>query len=65
ATTVKSKIYRPVAAEKIPYTVVCCDFFAGFTLPTLAQTRAPRHPREKVIILEDGNIKGTICKWIS
>ncbi|KAK4562690.1 hypothetical protein RGQ29_005262 [Quercus rubra] len=53
----KSKINQTVAAEKIPYTIVCSNCFSGFHLPTLAQTGASGPPRERVIILGDGNPK--------
>ncbi|KAK4562813.1 hypothetical protein RGQ29_005344 [Quercus rubra] len=45
---IKSKIHRTVAAEKIPYTIVCSNCFSGFHLPTLAQIGASGpHKREE------------------
>ena len=58
-SAIKSKIQQMIAAEKIPYTIVCSNCFSGFHLPTLAQTGASGPPRERVIILGDGNPKGT------
>ncbi|KAG1342804.1 hypothetical protein COCNU_05G010330 [Cocos nucifera] len=48
----KAHIRRAIEAEGIPYTIVCCNCFAGYFLPTLAQ---PEPPKEKVTILGDGN----------
>ncbi|XP_030944363.1 phenylcoumaran benzylic ether reductase Pyrc5-like [Quercus robur] len=56
-SAIKSKIQQMIAAEKIPYTIVCSNCFSGFHLPTLAQTGASGPPRERVIILGDGNPK--------
>ena len=53
----KAHIRRAIEAEGIPYTIVCCNCFAGYFLPTLAQ---PEPPKEKVTILGDGNPIGTL-----
>ncbi|XP_062080319.1 phenylcoumaran benzylic ether reductase TP7-like [Humulus lupulus] len=58
AFAVKSQIRRAVEAEGIPYTYVACNYFAGYFLPTLVQSGATAPPRDKVIILGDGNPKG-------
>lgn len=56
----KAKIRRAIEAEGIPYTYVPSGFFSGFFLYNLSQPRgrATAPPREKVVILGDGNPKG-------
>lgn len=49
----KSKIRRAIESEGIPYTIVCSNAFAGFTLPALAKS-------EEVIVYGDGNTKGIL-----
>uniref|UniRef100_A0A7N2MYR8 NmrA-like domain-containing protein n=1 Tax=Quercus lobata TaxID=97700 RepID=A0A7N2MYR8_QUELO len=46
-SAIKSKIHQMIAAEKIPYTIVCSNCFSGFHLPTLAQTGASGPPQRK------------------
>lgn len=58
AFATKAKIRRDVEAAGIPYTYVSSNFFAGYFLPTLAQAGATAPPRDKVVILGDGNPKG-------
>ncbi|XP_057794012.1 isoflavone reductase-like protein [Salvia miltiorrhiza] len=55
----KAKIRRAIEAEAIPYTYVSSNYFAGYSLPTLAQpgAYAPPPPRDKVVIYGDGNAK--------
>ncbi|KAK4742038.1 hypothetical protein SAY87_000039 [Trapa incisa] len=53
----KIAIRRLVEAEGIPHTFVSSNFFAGYFLPTLSQPGATAPPRDKVIILGDGNPK--------
>jgi uncharacterized protein YbjT (DUF2867 family) len=48
---------RAVEAAGIPYTYVSCNFFAGYFLPNLCQSGSTAPPREKVVILGDGNPK--------
>ncbi|KAL2458076.1 Isoflavone reductase-like protein P3 [Forsythia ovata] len=57
AFATKAQIRRAIEAEKIPYTYVSSNYFAGYSLPTLAQLGATAPPRDKVIILGDGNAK--------
>ncbi|RYR49202.1 hypothetical protein Ahy_A07g035517 isoform B [Arachis hypogaea] len=57
AFATKSKIRRTVEAEGIPYTYVSSNFFAGYFLPNLSQPGATSPPRDKVVILGDGNAK--------
>ncbi|GAB4853883.1 Phenylcoumaran benzylic ether reductase Pyrc5 [Ancistrocladus abbreviatus] len=54
---VKAHIRRTVEAEGIPYTYVSSNFFAGYFLPNLSQPGATTPPRDKVVILGDGNPK--------
>lgn len=58
AFATKAKIRRTIEAEGIPHTYVASNFFAGYFLPTLNQPGATAPPREKVVILGDGNPKG-------
>jgi hypothetical protein len=61
----KAKIRRTIEAEGIPYTYVSCNAFAGYFLPTLGQQNVTAPPRDKVVILGDGNVKGNILQKIS
>ncbi|CAA2994376.1 isoflavone reductase [Olea europaea subsp. europaea] len=54
---VKAQIRRTTEAEGIPYTYVSSNYFAGYSLPTLVQPGVTAPPRDKVIILGDGNPK--------
>lgn len=58
AYAAKAKFRRDVEAEGIPYTYVVCNFLSGFFLPTLNQPGATAPPRDKVVVLGDGNTKG-------
>ncbi|OVA07059.1 NmrA-like [Macleaya cordata] len=58
----KAKIRRAVEAAGIPYTYVSSNFFAGYFLPNLSQPGATAPPRDKVIILGDGNAKAVFNK---
>ncbi|GAA0187428.1 oxidoreductase [Lithospermum erythrorhizon] len=53
----KAEIRRSIEAEGIPYTYVSSNCFAGYFLPSLSQLGATAPPRDKVIILGDGNAK--------
>lgn len=57
---IKAKIRRSIEAAGIPYTYVSSNYFAGYSLPTLAQPGAfaPPPPKDKVVIYGDGNAKG-------
>ena len=57
---VKAKIRRAVEAEGIPYTYVASYCLNGHFLPNLSQPEATAPPRDKVVILGDGNPKGKI-----
>ncbi|MED6204338.1 hypothetical protein PIB30_008153 [Stylosanthes scabra] len=57
AFATKSNIRRTVEAQGIPYTYVSSNFFAGYFLPNLSQPGATSPPRDKVVILGDGNSK--------
>ncbi|KAF7840959.1 isoflavone reductase-like protein [Senna tora] len=58
----KAKIRRAIEAEGIPYTYVCNNFFSGYFLPSLLQPGASSPPRDKVVILGDGNPKAVFNK---
>lgn len=55
---VKAQIRRAVEAEGIPHTYVSCSCFAGYFLPTMVQPGLTAPPRDKVVIMGDGNAKG-------
>ncbi|OAY85818.1 isoflavone reductase-like protein isoform X1 [Ananas comosus] len=57
AFAIKVQIRRAIEAEKVPYTYVSSNFFAGYFLPTLGQAGATGLPTDKVTILGDGNTK--------
>ncbi|KAI4327625.1 hypothetical protein L6164_020062 [Bauhinia variegata] len=54
---IKSKFRRTVEASGVPYTFVTSNAFAGYFLPTLGQQNVTAPPRDKVVILGDGNVK--------
>lgn len=58
AFKIKAQIRRYIESEGIPYTYVASNFFAGYIIPTLAQPNVSAPPRDKVVILGDGNVKG-------
>lgn len=53
----KVQIRRAIEAEGIPYTIVASNYFAGYSLPTLAQSDSFGPPTDKVVIFGDGNTK--------
>lgn len=57
---VKAQVRRAVEAAGIPYTYVSANNFAGLFLPSFSQPGATTPPRDKVVILGDGNAKGTL-----
>ncbi|GAB2246720.1 hypothetical protein Droror1_Dr00006602 [Drosera rotundifolia] len=59
---IKAGIRRAIEAEGIPYTYVSSNFFSGYFLPNLSQPGATAPPREKVVILGDGNAKAIFNK---
>ncbi|GLT58018.1 hypothetical protein SLA2020_309450 [Shorea laevis] len=61
---VKNQVRRAIEAEGIPYTYVSCHYFAGWFFPSLLQPGATTPPRDKVIILGDGNVKGVYNKEV-
>ncbi|XP_045817405.1 isoflavone reductase [Trifolium pratense] len=54
----KASIRRVIEAEGVPYTYLCCHAFTGFFLRNLAQVNTTDPPRDKAVILGDGNVKG-------
>lgn len=54
----KASIRRVIESEGVPYTYLCCHAFTGYFLRNLAQLDAIEPPRDKVVILGDGNMKG-------
>lgn len=62
AFVTKANIRRATEAAGIPYTYVSANFFAGYFLPTLNQPGVTAPPRDKVVILGDGNPKAIFNK---
>lgn len=62
AFAVKAKIRRAIEAAGIPFTYVSSNFFAGYFLPNLSQPGATAPPRDKIVILGDGNPKAVFNK---
>ncbi|CAN6446674.1 unnamed protein product [Victoria cruziana] len=58
----KAQIRRDIEAEGIPYTYVCCNFFAAYFLPNMSQPGLTSPPRDKIVILGDGNPKAVFNK---
>ncbi|GLU02891.1 hypothetical protein SLE2022_201240 [Rubroshorea leprosula] len=58
----KVKIRRAVEAAGVPYTIVSSNFFAGIFLQTFVQFGATAPPRDKVVILGDGNPRAVFNK---
>ncbi|KAH9621783.1 hypothetical protein KSS87_016564 [Heliosperma pusillum] len=58
----KVEIRRAVEAQGIPFTYVVSNFFADYFLRGLSQPGATSPPRDKVIILGDGNPKAIFTK---
>jgi len=58
----KAKVRRAIEAEGISYTYVSSNCFAGYFIPTLAQAGLTAPPRDKVVILGDGNAKAVYVK---
>ncbi|XP_007046889.2 PREDICTED: isoflavone reductase-like protein isoform X2 [Theobroma cacao] len=59
---IKAKIRRAIEAEGIPYTYISSNAFAGHFLPNLMQENATVPPRDKVVILGDGNSKAVFVQ---
>lgn len=62
AFATKASIRRAIEAEGIPYTYVSSNFFSGYFLPSLNQPGAAAPPRDKVVILGNGNLKGNVSQ---
>nr|AAF64179.1 phenylcoumaran benzylic ether reductase homolog TH4 [Tsuga heterophylla] len=59
---VKAKVRRAIEAEGIPYTYISSNCFAGYFLPGLGQPGLTTPPRDKIVILGDGNAKVVYAK---
>jgi len=58
----KAKVRRTIEAEGIPHTYISSNYFAGHFIPSLGQSGLTAPPRDKVVILGDGNAKA--CLWL-
>ncbi|XP_011048232.1 PREDICTED: isoflavone reductase homolog isoform X2 [Populus euphratica] len=58
----KANIRRAIEAEGIPYTYVSSNSFSGYYLLSFNQPGATAPPRDKVVILGDGNPKAVFNK---
>ncbi|KAM3709581.1 hypothetical protein ACJW31_02G182400 [Castanea mollissima] len=59
---VKASVRRSIEAEAIPYTYLVSNGFAGYFLPNFGHAGATAPPRDKVIIIGDGNPKAIFVK---
>lgn len=57
----KAEVRRAVEAAGIPHTYIACYGFASYFVDGFAQENATSPPRDKVIILGDGNAKAIFC----
>jgi len=62
AFATKANVRRAIEAEGIPYTYVSSNFFSGYFLLSFNQPGATAPPRDKVVILGDGNPKGNVSQ---
>nr|B9HRL7.1 RecName: Full=Phenylcoumaran benzylic ether reductase POP1; Short=PCBER-Pop1 [Populus trichocarpa] len=62
AFATKANVRRAIEAEGIPYTYVSSNFFSGYFLLSFNQPGATAPPRDKVVILGDGNPKAVFNK---
>uniref|UniRef100_R7W1C3 Isoflavone reductase-like protein n=1 Tax=Aegilops tauschii TaxID=37682 RepID=R7W1C3_AEGTA len=53
----KARCVRAIESERIAYTYISSNFFAGRFLRSLAQIGVTEPPTEKVLIMGDGNVK--------
>lgn len=60
--TEKAEIRRLVEAEGIPYTIISCNFFMSFLIPSLVQPDLETPPRDKATIFGYGDTKGVFVK---
>lgn len=60
--TEKAEIRRLVEAEGIPYTIISCNFFMSFLIPSLVQPDLETPPRDKATIFGYGDTKGMLIK---
>ncbi|KAH9294326.1 hypothetical protein KI387_040473, partial [Taxus chinensis] len=58
----RSKSYRAIEAEGIPYTYVCSNYFATYFVPNLGQLGLTVLLRDTGSILGDGNAKVVFVK---
>ncbi|KAI3704026.1 hypothetical protein L1987_74231 [Smallanthus sonchifolius] len=56
-SAIKAQIRRATEARGIPHTYIISNCFNSYFLPTLAQSGVTAPPRDKVVILGDGNAK--------
>ncbi|KAK7822612.1 isoflavone reductase like protein pcber [Quercus suber] len=59
---VKASVRRSIEAEEIPYTYLVSNGFAGYFLPNFGHAGATAPPRDKVVIIGDGNPKAIFVK---
>ncbi|OWM83838.1 probable pinoresinol-lariciresinol reductase 3 [Punica granatum] len=58
----KAEIRRMVEAEGIPYTIISCNFYMSYLLPSLVQPGLKAPPRDEVTIFGEGNTRGVFVK---
>ncbi|XP_047309236.1 probable pinoresinol-lariciresinol reductase 3 [Impatiens glandulifera] len=60
----KSVIRRFMETEGIPYTIISCNFFMSYLLPSLVQPGQKKPPTENITIFGDGNVKGVFMNKV-
>lgn len=58
----KAEIRQLVEAQNIPYTVISCNFFMSYLLPSLVQPGLKAPPRDKCTVFGNGDVKGVFMK---
>ncbi|KAH7850351.1 hypothetical protein Vadar_031494 [Vaccinium darrowii] len=58
----KAQVRRAIEAEGIPHTFVSSNYFAGYNLPHFGQPDLSAPPRDRAIILGDGNPKAVFVE---
>ncbi|WOH03644.1 hypothetical protein DCAR_0623043 [Daucus carota subsp. sativus] len=58
----KAEIRQLVEASSIPYTVISCNFFMSYLLPSLVQPDLKAPPRDKYTVFGSGDVKGVFMK---
>lgn len=61
----KAEIRRVIEAEGIPYTIISCNFYMSYLLPSLVQPGLKAPPRDEVTVFGDGNTRGYLSSVLT